>query len=35
MENSPAKKAGILAGDKIIKIDDQDALTMSMDEAQN
>ena len=33
MENSPAKKAGILAGDKIIKIDDQDALTMSMDEA--
>lgn len=33
MENSPAKKAGILAGDKIIKINDQDAYEMSMDDA--
>ena len=33
MENSPAKKAGILAGDKIIKINDQSAYEMSMDDA--
>jgi len=33
MENSPAKKAGILAGDKIIKIDGKDAFEMSMDDA--
>lgn len=33
MENSPAKKAGILAGDKIIKINDLDAYEMSMDDA--
>ena len=33
MENSPAKKAGILAGDKIVKINDKTAYDMSMDEA--
>lgn len=33
MENSPAKKAGILSGDKIIKIDDQYTEDLSMDDA--
>lgn len=33
MENSPAKKAGILSGDKIIKIDQQETENLSMDDA--
>ena len=33
MENSPAKRAGIISGDKIIKIDDQDTEGLSMDDA--
>lgn len=33
MENSPAKKAGILSGDKIIKIDQKNTENLSMDDA--
>jgi len=33
MENSPAKRAGIISGDKIIKIDDQFTEDLSMDDA--
>ena len=33
MENSPAKRAGILSGDKIIKIDDKETSELSMDDA--
>ena len=33
MANSPAKRAGIISGDKIIKIDDQDTEDLSMDDA--
>ncbi|MDP3957243.1 MAG: S41 family peptidase [bacterium] len=33
LEGMPAEKAGLLAGDKIIKIDDQMTATMSLDEA--
>ncbi len=33
MENSPAKRAGILSGDKIIMIDDTDTEGLSMDDA--
>jgi len=33
MENSPAKRAGILSGDKIIKIGDQETEGLSMDDA--
>ncbi len=33
MENSPAKKVGILSGDKIIKIDQQETENLSMDDA--
>jgi len=33
MENSPAKKAGILSGDKIIKIDQKATENLSMDDA--
>ncbi len=33
MEDSPAKKAGIMSGDKIIKIDQQDTENLSMDDA--
>ena len=33
MENSPAKRAGIISGDKIIKIDNQDTEGLSMDDA--
>ncbi|MBT3608084.1 MAG: PDZ domain-containing protein, partial [Candidatus Marinimicrobia bacterium] len=33
MENSPAKRAGIISGDKIIKIDDQETEGLSMDDA--
>jgi carboxyl-terminal processing protease len=33
MENSPAKRAGILSGDKIIKIDGEDTEDYSMDDA--
>ena len=32
-ENSPAKRAGILAGDVLIKIDGKDTESMSMDDA--
>jgi len=33
MENSPAKRAGIFSGDKIMMIDGQETLDMSMDDA--
>ena len=33
MENSPARRAGIVSGDIIVKIDDQDTDNMSMDDA--
>ena len=33
MENSPAKRAGILSGDKIIKIDDSETKNLNMDQA--
>ena len=33
MDNSPAKRAGILSGDKIIKIDDQETLDYNIDDA--
>ena len=33
MENSPAKRAGIMSGDKIIKIDDNETEDLSMDDA--
>ena len=33
MENSPAKRAGIISGDKIIKIDDYETEDLSMDDA--
>lgn len=33
LEGTPAEKAGLLAGDKIIKIDDQTTTSMSLDEA--
>ena len=33
MENSPAKRAGILSGDKIIKIDNSETEELSMDDA--
>jgi len=33
MENSPAKRAGIISGDRIIKIDDQETEGLSMDDA--
>jgi carboxyl-terminal processing protease len=33
MENSPAKRAGIISGDKIIKIDDKETEGLSMDDA--
>ena len=33
MENSPAKRAGIISGDKIIKIDENDTDGLSMDDA--
>ncbi|OGI19543.1 MAG: hypothetical protein A3J06_02395 [Candidatus Moranbacteria bacterium RIFCSPLOWO2_02_FULL_48_19] len=33
LEGTPAEKAGLLAGDKIIKIDGQPTATMSLDEA--
>ena len=33
MENSPAKRAGIISGDKIIKIGDQETEGLSMDDA--
>ena len=33
MENSPAKRAGIISGDKIIKIDETDTDGLSMDDA--
>ena len=33
MENSPAKRAGILSGDKIIKIDNAETNELSMDDA--
>ncbi len=33
MENSPAKRAGIISGDKILKIDGQETEGLSMDEA--
>lgn len=33
MENSPAKRAGILSGDKIIKIDGNETVDISMDDA--
>ena len=33
MENSPAKRAGILAGDRVIKIDGKETIEMSMDAA--
>ncbi|MDO8566289.1 MAG: S41 family peptidase [Candidatus Moranbacteria bacterium] len=33
LEGTPAEKAGLLAGDKIIKIDDQATSSMSLDEA--
>ena len=33
MENSPAKRAGIISGDKIIKIDDHETEDLSMDDA--
>ncbi len=33
LEGAPAEKAGLLAGDKIVKIDDVDASTYSLDEA--
>lgn len=35
LEGMPAEKAGLLAGDKIIKIDDQATATLSLDEAVN
>lgn len=35
LEGMPAEKAGLLAGDKIIKIDDQTTATLSLDEAVN
>ena len=34
MENSPAKRAGIISGDKIIKIDDKETEGLSMDDAE-
>ena len=33
MDNSPAKRAGIVSGDIIVKIDDQITDDMSMDDA--
>ena len=33
LKNSPAEKAGLLAKDKILKIDDKDTLDLSVDEA--
>ncbi|OGI14137.1 MAG: hypothetical protein A2878_02040 [Candidatus Moranbacteria bacterium RIFCSPHIGHO2_01_FULL_54_31] len=33
LEGMPAEKAGLMAGDKIIKIDDQPTVTMSLEEA--
>jgi len=33
MENSPAKRAGILAGDRVMKIDDSETANLSMDAA--
>ena len=33
MENSPAKRAGILAGDRVIKIDGNETIDMTMDAA--
>ncbi|MBT3180569.1 MAG: S41 family peptidase [Candidatus Marinimicrobia bacterium] len=33
MENSPAKRAGIISGDKIIKIDNQDTEDLNMNDA--
>ena len=33
MDNSPAKRAGILSGDKIIKIDDQETMDYNIDDA--
>lgn len=33
LENSPAKKAGLLAGDKILKIDDKITTDLTLDEA--
>ena len=33
MENSPAKRAGILSGDKILKIDGKETKDLSMDDA--
>jgi len=33
MENSPAKRAGIISGDKIIQIDDHETADLSMDDA--
>ena len=33
MENSPAKRAGILSGDIIIKIDDSETKNLTMDQA--
>lgn len=33
LEGTPAKKAGLMAGDKIVKIDDKDAHKMSVDAA--
>ena len=35
LENSPAKKAGLLAGDSILKIDDKITTDLSVDEAVN
>jgi carboxyl-terminal processing protease len=33
LKDSPAEKAGILAGDRILKVDDKDIIEMSLDEA--
>ena len=33
MENSPAKRAGILSGDIIVKIDDSETKNLTMDQA--
>ncbi len=35
LENTPAKKAGLMAGDKIVKINDKDSFGLTLDEAVN